>query len=159
MLYGLDIAFFPRSKLLLISWLQSSSAVILEPLRIKSVIVSILSPYICHDAGRDWGQVEKGMTEDEMAAWHHWLDGLESQWTPGVGVGQGGRACCNSWGRKVSDTTEWLIWSDGTTDWFQIGKEVHQGCILSPCLFNLGEIAITSDTQMTPPLWQKEKRN
>ena len=39
--------------------------------KIKSVIVSIVSPYICHDAGRDWGQVEKGMTEDEMAAWHH----------------------------------------------------------------------------------------
>ena len=68
----------------------------------------------------------------------------------------------------------------GTTDWFQIGKWVHQGCILSPCLFNLyteyimrnagwmkhklesrlpGEISITSDMQMTPPLWQKVKRN
>ena len=68
----------------------------------------------------------------------------------------------------------------GTTDWFQIGKGVHQGCILSPCLFNLyaeyimrgtgleetqavsrlpGEISITSDMQMTPPLWQKVKRN
>ena len=68
----------------------------------------------------------------------------------------------------------------GTTDWFQIGKVVCQGCILSPCLFNLyaeyitrnaeledaqlksrlpGEISITSDTQMTPPLWQKVKKN
>ena len=47
-----------------------------------------------------------------MAGWHHWLDGLESQWTPGVGDGQGGLACCNSWGRKESDTTEWLIWSE-----------------------------------------------
>ena len=68
----------------------------------------------------------------------------------------------------------------GTTDWFQIGKGVHQGCILSPWLFNLyaeyimrtlgwkkhklesrllGEISITSDMQMTPPLWQKVKRN
>ena len=68
----------------------------------------------------------------------------------------------------------------GTTDWFKIRKEVHQGCILSPCLFNLyteyimrnarldedklesrllGEISITSDMQMTPPLWQKVKRN
>ena len=64
------------------------------------------------DAGRDWGQEEKGMTEDEMAGWHHWLDGRESQWTPGVGDGQGGLACCDSWGRKESDTTEWLIWSD-----------------------------------------------
>ena len=64
------------------------------------------------DAGRDWGQEEKGTTEDEMAGWHHWLDGHESQWTRGVGDGQGGLACCDSWGRKESDTTEWLIWSD-----------------------------------------------
>ena len=63
------------------------------------------------DAGRDWGQEEKGMTEDEMAGWHHWLDGPECQWTPGVGDGQGGLACCDSWGRKESDTTEQLIWS------------------------------------------------
>ena len=48
------------------------------------------------DAGRDWGQVEKGTTEDEMAGWHHWLDGHESEWTPGVGDGQGGLACCDS---------------------------------------------------------------
>ena len=63
-------------------------------------------------AGRDWGQEEKGTTEDEMAGWHHQLDGHESQWTPGVGDGQGGLACCDSWGRKESDTTERLIWSD-----------------------------------------------
>ena len=53
------------------------------------------------DAGRDWGQEEKGMTEDEMAGWHHWLDGRESEWTLGVGEEQGGLACCNSWGCKV----------------------------------------------------------
>ena len=64
------------------------------------------------DAGRDWGQEEKGTTEDEMAGWHHWLDGRESQWTLGVGDGQGGLACCDSWGHKESDTTERLIWSD-----------------------------------------------
>ena len=64
------------------------------------------------DAGRDWGQEEKGTTEDEMAAWHHRLDGCESEWTPGVGDGQGGMACCNSWGRKESDTTEWLNWTE-----------------------------------------------
>jgi len=52
------------------------------------------------------------MPEDEMAGWHHWLDGRESEWTPGVGDGQGGLACCDSWGRKESDTTERLIWSD-----------------------------------------------
>ena len=62
--------------------------------------------------GRDWGQEEKGTTEDEMAGWHHWLDGRESEWTPGVGDGQGGLACCDSWGHKESDTTERLIWSN-----------------------------------------------
>ena len=60
------------------------------------------------DAGRDWGQEEKGMTEDEMAGWHHSLDGRESEWTPGVGDGKGGLARCNSWGHKESDTTEQL---------------------------------------------------
>ena len=64
------------------------------------------------DAGRDWGQEEKGMTEDEVAGWHHWLDGCESEWTPGVGDGQGGLACCDSWGRKESDTTERLNWTE-----------------------------------------------
>ena len=64
------------------------------------------------DAGRDWGQVEKGTTEDEMAGWHHWLNGHESEWTPGVGDGQGGLACCVSWGCNELDTTVQLIWSD-----------------------------------------------
>ena len=64
------------------------------------------------DAGRDWGQEEKGTTEDEMAGWHHWLDAHESEWTPGVGDGQGGLACCDSWGRKESDTTERLNWAE-----------------------------------------------
>ena len=60
------------------------------------------------DAGRDWGQEEKGMTQDEMAGWHHRLDGHEFEWTPGVGDGQGGLACCDSWGCKESDMTEQL---------------------------------------------------
>ena len=64
------------------------------------------------DAGRDWGQEEKGTTEDEMAGWHHQLDGHEFEWTPGIGDGQGGLTCCNSWGRKESDTTEWLNWTE-----------------------------------------------
>ena len=63
------------------------------------------------DAGRDWGQEEKGTTEDEMTGWHHWLDGRESEWTPGVCDGQGGLVCCDSWGRKESDTTECLNWT------------------------------------------------
>ena len=58
------------------------------------------------------GQEEKGTTEDEMAGWHHWLDGRESEWTLGVGDGQGGLACCDSWGHKESDTTERLNWTE-----------------------------------------------
>ena len=70
------------------------------------------------DAGRDWGQEEKGMTEDEMAGWHHWLDGHESEWTRGVGDGQGGLACCDSWGHKEPGTTEWLNWlTDSLITW------------------------------------------
>ena len=60
------------------------------------------------DAGRDWRQEEKGTTEDEMAGWHHRLDAHEFGQTPGVGDAQGGLACCDSWGRKESDTTERL---------------------------------------------------
>ena len=63
------------------------------------------------DGGKDWGQEEKGTTEDEMAGWHHWLNGREFEWTPGVGDGQGGLECCNSWGRKGWDTTKWLNWT------------------------------------------------
>ena len=54
--------------------------------------------------------------QDEMAGWHHWLDGRESEWTPGVGDGQGGLACCNSWGCKESDTTERLNWTELNLD-------------------------------------------
>ena len=53
------------------------------------------------DAGKDWRQEEKGMTEDEMVGWHHWLNRHEFGWTPGVGDGQGGLECCGSWGGKV----------------------------------------------------------
>ena len=66
------------------------------------------------DAGRHWEQEEKGTTEDEMAGWHHQLDGRESEWTPGVGDGQVGLVCCNSWGHKESDTTERLNWTELT---------------------------------------------
>ena len=64
------------------------------------------------DAGRDWGQEEKGTIEDEMVRWHHRLDRHEFGWTPGVGDGQGGLACCNLWGCKQSDTTERLNWTE-----------------------------------------------
>ena len=64
------------------------------------------------DAGRDWGQEEKGTTEDGMAGWHHRLNGREFEWTLGVGDGQGGLLFCNSWGRRESDMIEWLNWTE-----------------------------------------------
>ena len=60
------------------------------------------------NAGKDWGQEEKRTTEEEMVGWHHRLDGHGFGWTPGVRDGQGGLACCGSWGHKKSDTTEQL---------------------------------------------------
>ena len=64
------------------------------------------------DSGKDWGQEEKGMTEDEMDWWHHRLYGHEFEWTPGVGDRQGGLACCDSCGCKEPDRTEQLNWTD-----------------------------------------------
>ena len=64
------------------------------------------------NTGRDWGQEEERTTEDETAGWHHRLDGHGFGWNPGVGDGQGGLACCGSWGRKESDMTEQLNWTN-----------------------------------------------
>ena len=64
------------------------------------------------DSRKDWRQEEKGTTEDELVGRHHRLNGHEFAWTPGVGDGQGGLACCGSWGRKESDTTERLNWTE-----------------------------------------------
>ena len=63
-------------------------------------------------AGRDWGQEEKGTTNDKMAGWHHWLNGRESEWTLGDGDEQRGLACCDSWCLKESDMTEQLNWTE-----------------------------------------------
>ena len=81
------------------------------------------------DSGRDWGQEEKGTTEDEMVGWHHWLDGHELEWTPGVGNGQGGLARCNSWGRKESDMTERLNWTE--LNWKENATKVESHCFTS----------------------------
>ena len=62
------------------------------------------------NAGKDWGQ-EKGTTEDEMAGWHHWLNVYEFGWTPGVGDGQGGLACCSSWEIDGETVTDLIFWA------------------------------------------------
>ena len=64
------------------------------------------------NAGKDWRQEEKGTTEDEMVAWHHWLDGHKFEQALGVGDGQGSLACCNPWGRKDWHTAERLNWTE-----------------------------------------------
>ena len=63
------------------------------------------------DTGKDWRQEEKGMIEDEMVGWHHWLDGYEFEQALEVGDGQGGLACYSPWGCKESDMTEQLNWT------------------------------------------------
>ena len=80
---------------------------ILWPLDVKSWLI-----WKDPDAGKEWGQEEKGTTEDEMVGWHHRLNGHGFGWTPGVGDGQGGLASCDSWGCKELDTTERLNWTD-----------------------------------------------
>ena len=68
------------------------------------------------DAGKDWRQAEKGMTEDEMVGWHHWLNEHEFEQASGVGDGQGRLGCCSPWDHKESDMTEQLNWKNFTPD-------------------------------------------
>ena len=88
------------------------------------------------DPGRDWGPEEKGMTEDEMAGWHHRLNAHEFGWTPGVGDGQGGLVCCDSWGRKESDTTEQLNWTELNILFGSSKLRLVYSCLFFP-IFNL----------------------
>ena len=81
------------------------------------------------DARKAWGPEEKGTTEDEMVGWHHWLNGYGFGWTPGVSDGQGGLACCSSWGRRVRH------------DW---ATELNQGARLSPCYTSRSSICVSS---------------
>ena len=98
--YGWVMGLFGRNN-------AKAETSVLWPPHVKSWLIGKDS-----DAGRDWGQEEKGTTEDEMAAWDHQLDGRGFGRTPGVGDGQGGLACCDSWGCKESDTTERLNWTE-----------------------------------------------
>ena len=68
------------------------------------------------DAGKDWGKVEKRVTEDERVGWHHRLNGHGFEWALGVGDGQGGLACCSSWGYKELDTAEQLNWTESLSE-------------------------------------------
>ena len=98
---------------------------VLWPSHVKSWLIAKDS-----DAGRDWGQEEKGTTEDEMAGWHPWLNGRESEWTPGVGDGQGGLVCCDSWGYSQTRLSDWTELNWG---WVVFETEYMPLC---PCLWN-----------------------
>ena len=102
-------------RFLRVPWTWTAETPVLWPPHEKSWLIGKDS-----DVGRDWGQEEKGMTEDEMAGWHHRLDEHEFGWTSGDGDGQGGLACCNSWGCKESDTTERL-------NWIELNWTIHAG--------------------------------
>ena len=104
---GCDFWLLPKLAVWHLKLLKHSEIPVLWPPHVKIWLIGKDS-----DAGMDWGQEEKGTTEDAMAGWHHWLDGCESEWIPGVGDGQGGLACCDSWGLKESDTTERLNWAE-----------------------------------------------
>ena len=110
--------FFPNLCLVLKasgSWVHNSNKHLIEnktilwPPYAKSWLI-LKDP----DAGKDWGLEEKGTTEDKMVGWHHRLDEHGFGWTLGFCDGQGGLACCGSWGYRESDMTEWLNWTEKT---------------------------------------------
>ena len=76
------------------------------------------------DAGKDWRQEKKGMTEDEMVGWHHWLNGHESEQATGIGDWQRSLVCCSSWVHKGSNRTEWLNWTE--LNWMGMSSSISQ---------------------------------
>ena len=105
------------------------------------------------DAGRDCGQEEKGMTEDEMAGWHHPLNGLEFEWTPGDGDGQGGLVCCDSWGHRELDRTERLNWRLSWTN-----KKLLRYLLLFFFLFAQSYSTLCNPVDYSP-LWNSPGKN
>ena len=93
-------------------------------------------------AGKDWGQEEKGTTEDEMVGQHHWLNGHGFGWTPWVGDGQGGLVCCGSWGGKESDMTERLNWTE-----INVSNSLSSKFILSFSLY----LSVSARLSFIPP--------
>ena len=114
---------------------------VLWPLHVKSWLTGKDS-----DAGRGWGQEEKGTTEDEMAGWHHWLNGLKFAWTPGVGDGQRGLTCCDSWGCKELDITEQLNWTETPHGGgWEARLFIHEPAVFpSPLAENTSHLSISS---------------
>ena len=101
------------------------------------------------DAGKDWRQEKKGLTDDEMAGWHHWFDRHEFEQALGVGDWQGSLACYNPWGHKKLDMTEWLNWT-----------ELMMICWFLPCrrffifIFSFMPLDFKSTPFPIPELWR-----
>ena len=106
------------------------------------------------DAGKDWGQEKKGTTEDEMVGWHHQLNRHGFGWTPGVGDGQGGLACCGPWGRKESDTTGWLNWTE--LNWTTLFKLSGSYAIMGEIFNTLSRLTFTICTWLSVELVRRE---
>ena len=106
------------------------------------------------DVGKDWRQEEKGTTQNEMVGWHHQLNGHEFAQAPRAGDGQGGLACCSPWGRKESDTTEGLNWTEcgaspAASRVWESGR---------PRARAMGKVSCTSGLCETPTAWEPSGR-
>ena len=115
-------------RLLRVSWTARSNQSILKEISpeysLEGLMLKLKLQYFGHlmrrtdslekdpDAGKDWRQEKKGMTEDEMVGWHHWLDGHEFEQALGIGDGQGSLACYSTWGCKELDMTERMNWTE-----------------------------------------------
>ena len=107
---------------------------ILWPLDAKSQLIGKVP-----DAGKDWRQGKKGMTEDEMVGWHHWLNRHEFEQTPTRWWRTGSLACGSPWGHKESDTTEWLNWAmlDNLSNGHDLNYSVQFSCsVMSDSIIN-----------------------
>ena len=129
-----------RRRLLRVPWIaRRSNQSILKEIRpkhsLEALLLKLKLQYCGHlmwrtDSlektlmpGKIEGRRRRGR-QDEMVGWHHRLDGHGFGWTPGVGDGQGGLACCGSWGCKESDRTEWLNWLKREKQYCQQGKKL-----------------------------------
>ena len=106
------------------------------------------------DAGKDWSREEKGTTEDEMVGWHHWLNGHEFEWTPGVGEGRGGLGWCSPWSCKESDTTKQLNWTEYIYSFIKTIIESRKAHQSQDCKTEIGKILKKYNWPIT--LWRKK---
>ena len=143
-----------------LDWRRSNQSILKEislEYSLEELILKLKLQYFGHLMRRTdpLEKTLKGMKEDEMAGWHHWFDGHEFEWTPGVGDGQGGLVCCNSWGCKESDTTERLPFhfslsciGEGN------GNPLQCSCLENPMVRGAWQATILAGLQRVRGAWQ-----